>query len=104
MFNRQDKFYIKQLEKENIMLKSKEDQLKLKVKSLEDEIKKLKYNNEGENFYYILRFQNEHLKGSLMDIQSDLVDTVSSAKKNLNDSHQMLDNVEALSHEFSGVT
>ena len=104
MFNKQDKFYIKQLKRENTMLKTSEDQLKLKVKSLEEEIKRLKYNDEGEGFYHILRFQNEHLKGSLMDVQSDLVDAVSSGKKNLSDSHEMLNHVGNLSNEFSGIT
>jgi len=104
MFNRQDKFHIKQLEKENVMLKRNEEELKLQVKSLEDEIKRLKYNDEGEGFYNILLFQNEHLKGSMMDVQSDLVDAVSSGKKNLQDSHDMLNHVGGLSEEFSGIT
>jgi len=104
MFNSQDKFHIKQLEKENAQLKNSEDALKLKLKSLEDEIRRLKYNDEGEGFYHILRFQNEHVKGSLMDVQSDLVDAVSSGKKNLDDSHEMLNHVKELSDEFSGIT
>jgi uncharacterized protein YdbL (DUF1318 family) len=104
MFNKQNRFHIQQLERENVQLKNSEDKLKLRVKSLEDEIRRLKYNDEGEGFYHILRFQNEHLKGSLMDVQSDLVDAVSSGKKNLEDSHSMLDHVSHLSEDFSGVT
>jgi cytochrome c556 len=104
LFNKQDKFYIKQLERENSMLRATEDQLKLKISSLEDEIKRLRYNDEGEGFYHILRFQNEHVKGSLMDVQSDLVDAVSSGKKNLSDSHSMLDHVSVLAKEFSEIS
>jgi uncharacterized protein YdbL (DUF1318 family) len=104
VFNKQDKFYIKQLERENSALKATEDELKLKIKSLEDEIKRLKYNDEGEGFYHILRFQNEHVKGSLMDVQSDLVDAVSSGKKNLTDSNGMIDHVSGLAKEFSEIT
>jgi cytochrome c556 len=103
-FNKQDKFYIKQLERENATLKSREDELLLKIESLEDEIRRLKYNDEGEGFYKILRFQNEHVKSSLMDVQSDLVDAVSSGKKNLNDSHEMLDKVSTLATNFSSIT
>ena len=104
LFNSQDKFYIKQLERENSTLRTSEEELKLKISSLEDEIKRLRYNDEGEGFYHILRFQNEHIKGSMMDIQSDLVDAVSSGKKNLNDSRGMLDHVQHLAKEFSEIS
>jgi uncharacterized protein YdbL (DUF1318 family) len=102
--NKQDKFYIKQLERENTTLRTREDDLLQRIDSLEEEIRRLKYNDEGEGFYKVLRFQNEHLKGSLMDVQSDLVDAVSSGKKNLDDSHKMLDHVSRLAVEFSSIT
>jgi uncharacterized protein YdbL (DUF1318 family) len=102
--NRQDKFYIKQLERENTALRNREDDLLQRIESLEEEISRLKYNDEGEGFYKILRFQNEHLKSSMMDVQSDLVDAVSSGKKNLDDSHGMLDQVAHLATGFSSIT
>jgi len=104
LFNSQDKFYIKQLERENSALRTSEDELKLKISNLEDELKRLRYNDEGEGFYHILKFENEHIKGSMMDIQSDLVDAVSSGKKNLNDSKKMLDEVQHLAKEFSEIS
>ncbi len=104
LFNSQDKFYIKQLERENSVLRTSEDELKLKISNLEDELKRLRYNDEGEGFYHILKFENEHIKGSMMDIQSDLVDAVSSGKKNLNDSKKMLDEVQHLAKEFSEIS
>ncbi len=104
LFNSQDKFYIKQLERENNALRTTEEDLRLKITSLEDEIKRLRYNDESEGFYHILRFQNEYVKGSLMDIQSDLVDAVSSGKKNLGDSRSMLDHVQHLAGEFSDIS
>jgi uncharacterized protein YdbL (DUF1318 family) len=102
--NKQDKFYIKQLERENTSLRTREEDLLQRIDSLEEEIRRLKYNDEGEGFYKVLRFQNEHVKGSLMDVQSDLVDAVSSGKKNLEDSHSMLDHVSHLATGFSEIT
>ncbi len=102
--SRQDKFYITQLEREISMLRANEEELKLKIKSLEDEINRLKYNDDGEGFYKILLFQNQHLKGSMIDIQSDLVDAVSSGKKNLEDSSNMLSQVSHLAKEYSSIS
>jgi predicted nucleic acid-binding Zn-ribbon protein len=104
MFNKQDKFHIKQLERENTMLRSKEEELKTKIKSLENEIRKLRYNDEAAGFYNVLLFQNEHVKSSLLDIQSDLVDAVSSGKRNLEDSSSMLENITKLSNTFGQIT
>ena len=104
MFNKQDKFHIKQLERENTLLRAKEDELKTKIKSLENEIRKLKYNDEATGFYNVLLFQNEHVKSSLLDVQSDLVDAVSSGKRNLEDSNNMLEHISKLSTTFGTIT
>ena len=103
LLNKQEKFHIRQLERENSLLKAREEELEVKIKSLEDEVRRLKYNDEGEGFYHIFRFENEHMKSSLLDIQSDLVDAVSSAKKNLGDSQSMLKAVSELAKEFSDI-
>ena len=86
------------------MLRAKEDELKTKIKSLENEIRKLKYNDEATGFYNVLLFQNEHVKSSLLDVQSDLVDAVSSGKRNLEDSNNMLEHISKLSTTFGTIT
>jgi len=102
--NKQDKFYIRQLERENELLKAREEELELKIRSLEEEMRKIRYNDEGEGFYHVLKFENEHIKSSLFDIQSDLVNSVSAAKKNITDSSRMLGGVEQLSEESKFIT
>jgi len=103
VFDKQTKFYIKQLERENATLQASENELKLKIQSLEDEIRRLKYNDETQGFYHILRFQNEHVKSSLIDVQSDLVDAVSSGKKNIDDSSGMVNEITVLTNDFSAL-
>jgi len=100
-FNKQYKFYIKILEREITTLKTNEDHYKTEIASLKDELYKLKYNDEGEGFYHLLKFQNEHLQSSLSDVQHDLVNTISETKKNIDNSKIMVTHVQTLAEDFS---
>lgn len=79
-----------QLETENQKLRSEKTALEIenqeqrdKIKSLEAELHSMSHHNDTNELEPLMAMQNIHLKANIMDIQSNLAESVSSSKNSL---------------------
>jgi methyl-accepting chemotaxis protein len=96
---------IKSLQDENTRINHENTLLKERIKELEANEKETHQEQQHDSFTFtIANFQNRQLKKNLADIQSNVADSVTSSKQNIERSTKLLDNIVSLSDKASSVS
>ena len=91
------------LEEENRVLKESNDILTKKVEELEAQLSK-KDNKPNESAADVLmKMQNEHLKSNIVDIQSNMAESVSSSKNSLVETNELVESVSRISEKTNSI-
>jgi len=103
--NGADKARIYDLERENQQLTSEKQALEHRILELEKELAECSNNSADQYpFRRFMKYQNEHLKSGIVDIQSNMAESVSGAKDSLEKSQHLIEGLSNLSSHTQRVS
>ncbi len=94
---------INALEAENSRLNEEKNSLEERITQLEYKLS-LQDSSSSDDFSHLMQYQNKNLKSNIVEIQSDMNESVLSSKENLELSNQVLKNITSLGNQAENIS
>ncbi|MEA3229153.1 MAG: methyl-accepting chemotaxis protein [Campylobacterota bacterium] len=88
---------------ENKTLKDENSDLLNKIIMLESEIEKNRANTQQEDTKVLMKMQNSHLRTNIIDIQGNMVESVSISKDNINRTEELVESIDKVAMQTSEI-
>lgn len=89
------------LEDEIALLNNTNNEYKNRISQLEEELFKIKLTPKDNIADVLMKSQNEHLRANIIDIQSNMAESVNASKSSLSKTDELVNSIERIGHHIS---
>ncbi|MDY0122627.1 methyl-accepting chemotaxis protein [Sulfurimonas sp.] len=89
------------LEDEIVLLNNTNNEYKNRILQLEEELSKIKSAPKDNIADVLMKSQNEHLRANIIDIQSNMAESVNASKNSLSKTDELVNSIERIGHHIS---
>ena len=94
---------IETLKEENKQLQKKNTSLEERIVELESSIQNIQPIDEENAAETLMKMQNEHLKVNIMDIQSNMAESVNASKDSLSNTNELVESISRISNKTTEI-
>jgi len=89
------------LEDEIVLLNNTNNEYKNRISQLEEELSTIKSAPKDNIADVLMKSQNEHLRANIIDIQSNMAESVNASKSSLSKTDELVNSIERIGHHIS---
>lgn len=89
------------LQKEIVFLNNSNNERQDRIAQLENELYRLTSAPKENLADMLMKSQNEHLKTNIVDIQSNMAESVNASKSSLNKTHELVESIGRIAHQIA---